>query len=332
MTTRYPIPVHTLVKTLDELLSHLGEAQVADLIRQADASIDFAEHDNWNGGTEYYVMTLRVPVAAFAAIDPRREEIEKLILEKLQLVSRGFGRDVITNVLIVPDAEVTRAPGAGLLSPSILQRIWEGDGLRLFLTHLAEDRIVATALKSQLVPFGVSSFVAHVDIEPNQEWQSEIERALSSMHALAVVLTPGISSSVWCHQEIGFALGSGVPVFPLRLGADPPGFIGTIQALSGSVQNVHDLASNLVDLVIKHPRTASVMREVLLNKFEHVSSWEDARLLNSRIVTITGFDEAQLARLEHTLIANTKVAEAWGVPQAIKQLVRKHRSSPNKMS
>jgi hypothetical protein len=327
MTDSYPIPVHTLIKTLDELFSLQGEGQIADILRQADTSIDLTDYDNWNGGTNYYVLKLHVPVATFAAIESEREEIEKTILQKVELTSREFDRDHIRSVIIVPDAHLTRGKSAGLLSPAILQRIWERDGLRLFLTHRAEDKVFAMGLKNQLAPLAVSSFVAHADIEPNQEWQSEIERALSSMHALAVILTPGISSSVWCQQEIGFALGSGVPIFPLRLGADPPGFISRIQALSGNPRNTNELANDLLDLLIKNPRTAYLMRESLLSEFERVSSWENARLLNSKIITITGFDEAQLVRLEHTLTANRKVAEAWGVPEAIKRLIAEHRSS-----
>lgn len=326
MTDAYPIPIQTIVKTIDELLSHQGEEQVADLLRQADASIDLTEQDGWNGGTDYYVINLHVPVVTFAAIESKRVEIEQLILQKVKLVCREFERDIIRNVIIVPDAHLTRTKGTGLLSPVILKRIWERDGLRLFLTHRAEDKILATKLKEQLATFGVSVFVAHEDIEPNQEWQSEIEKALSSMHALAALLTPGFATSIWCQQEIGFALGGGIPIFPLRLGADPPGFIGKTQALTGSPHKISELAGGLVDLLIKYPRTVSLMREHLLHAFERVWSWESARLLNSKLITMTGFEGAQLARLEHILTTNEKVQEAWGVPEAIKQLIAKHRA------
>ncbi len=323
--TEYPLPVHTLIKTLDELFRHLGKEDVADLIRQAEATIDFTGSDNWDGGTDFYTLSLHVPIASFAAIDSTRENIEHLILEKTKLAGRKFSGSIITQVLIVPDAELTRGTSSGLLSPTILQRIWEGQGLRLFLTHRAQDKLVATTLKKQLVTYGVFAFVAHEDIEPNQQWQGEIERALASMHGLAALLLPGIETSVWCQQEIGFALGSGIPIFPLRLGADPSGFIGQIQALSGNQARISELAGRLVDLLIMNAHTASVMRKSILNSFERVWSWENAKLLSAKIVTIPSFDEEQLVQLDNTTKRNVKVKEAWGVPEAIRQLIAQQR-------
>jgi hypothetical protein len=46
----YPVPVETLLQTLDELFSHLGQDRIAALLREADGSIEWEGHDNWNGG------------------------------------------------------------------------------------------------------------------------------------------------------------------------------------------------------------------------------------------------------------------------------------------
>jgi hypothetical protein len=326
MNEGYPVPVQTIVQTLGELLSHRGEDEISDMVRQAEASIDWTEHDNWNGGTEYYVMNLRVPVAAYASIEPRREAIEKLLLEKTSGITRQFDRNIIREVVITPDSRLSGQAGTAQLSPEVLKRIWEGGGLRLFLSHVSQLKVAASNLKGKLVPYGGSAFVAHEDIEPNLVWEAEIARALASMHALVAMVTPGFDNSVWCQQEIGFALGRGVPVIPLRLGADPRGFIGRIQAASGDPSKAEPLASAIVDLLIKHPRTTASVRECLVAEFEQVWSWENAKLLNGKIVTISGFDEAQLDRLERALTANQKVAEAWGVPDAIRRLLAAHRS------
>lgn len=321
----YPIPVQTIIQTIEELLANLGQEQFAELIRHAHANIDWESHDNWDGGTEYYVLNLRVPVATFAGIEPKRDAVEKLLLQKTKAITRQFDRDIISRVIIIPDSQLTGTPGAGQLFPEILSRIWEVGGLRLFVTHCSEDKRAAVALKRELVSYGVSAFVAHEDIEPNRTWQTEIERALASMHALAAMATPGFDASVWCQQEIGFALGRGVPVIPLRLGADPSGFLGHIQAFPGDTAKIVELGSCVVDALLKFDRTSAIMRESLVSTFERSTSWESARFLKTPLMTVSGFDAGQLARLEKALTTNEKVANAWGVPDAIKQLLAQHR-------
>ncbi|MBI4529543.1 MAG: toll/interleukin-1 receptor domain-containing protein [Deltaproteobacteria bacterium] len=327
MNENYPIPAQTLIQTLDELFSHLGEEEIAGLLRQAEASINWEGQDNWDGGRDFYCLNLKIPVPAFASIDSKRAAVENALLQKVGAVTRQFDRDVISRVIIVPDVRVTGAPGAGQLSPDILRRIWEGDGLRLFITHRAQDKLAAVELKTKVAPYGVSGFVAHQDIEPNQVWQSEIERALVSMHALVAMIIPGFDSSVWCHQEIGFALGRGVPVIPLRLGADPHGFIGRIQALNGDLSNIQGLASNLVDTLLKADQTSAMMREHLVLEFEHAKTWETARLLRPKLLTVTRFDGGQLTRIEKALTENQKVATAYGVPEAVNEFLAKQRRS-----
>ena len=321
----YPVPVETLLQTLDELFSHLGQDRIAALLREADGSIDWEGHDNWNGGIESYALNLKVPVAAFATVDAKRDAVEKLLLQKVGAVTRQFDRDVITSVRIIPESRTAaRSPNAQDLSPDVLRRIWERDGFRLFITHRAQDKSGAAELKAKLSPYGVCGFVAHQDIAPNQIWQSEIERALVSMHALAALITPGFDTSVWSQQEIGFALGRGVPVIPVRVGSDPHGFIARIQALSADLSNPTTMGSALVDTLLKDSRTAAMMRERLVREFESAKTWETARLLRPKIVLITEFSDAQLSRIEKALTENEKVATAYGVPEAIKQLLTRH--------
>ena len=80
--------------------------------------------------------------------------------------------------------------------------------------------------------FGISCFVAHSDIEPTRTWQKEIEKALFSMDVLIALMTEDFSDSNWTDQEIGVAIGRNVLILPIRMGADPYGFIGKYQAIS----------------------------------------------------------------------------------------------------
>jgi hypothetical protein len=62
---------------------------------------------------------------------------------------------------------------------------WEPFHFRLFLNHLSSFKKKAGLLQTALRRYGISAFVAHVDIEPTKEWLDEIEAGLYSMDALA---------------------------------------------------------------------------------------------------------------------------------------------------
>src|SRR5262249_42080402 len=79
---------------------------------------------------------------------------------------------------------------------------------RLFMSHLAIHEEFVGAVGANLGRYGVSSFVAHVSIEPSEEWQNVIESALRSCDAMAVFLHTGFHERYWCCQEVGVRIGA----------------------------------------------------------------------------------------------------------------------------
>lgn len=97
---------------------------------------------------------------------------------------------------------------------------------RLFISHTHQHRERAARLRNHLRTWGVHCFVAHDDIKPTDEWEHEIQIALGTCHALCALMTSDFVESKWCDQEIGCAVARAILVVPLKLGADPHGFIG----------------------------------------------------------------------------------------------------------
>jgi len=118
-------------------------------------------------------------------------------------------------------------------SSHIEPAFWRKGMFRLFISHLAGHRKWAGELQEALLPYGISSFVAHNDIEPTTEWQNQIETALSTCDALVALLHEKFHESKWTDQEVGFAMGRGVPVYSVHFGEAPYGFIGRFQAFNG---------------------------------------------------------------------------------------------------
>jgi hypothetical protein len=94
----------------------------------------------------------------------------------------------------------------------------ESTGLKLFISHISKDKDKATRLKTCLAPYAIDGFVAHEDIHPTLEWQTEIERALFSMDALVAVHTVGFSQSlgrIRILEKLGFTEIEGGPSGPI---------------------------------------------------------------------------------------------------------------------
>lgn len=154
-------------------------------------------------------------------------------------------------------ADLDLDPSGAIATASLGPRNWQRTtDLRLFISHISLHKDKATRLKDCLAPHGISGFVAHEDIYPTLEWQSEIERALYAMDAFLAMHTPGFSQSYWTQQEIGFAVARGVKIISLKMGEDPTGFISKRQALPRRNRTAEDVATDIGALLATDPLTS----------------------------------------------------------------------------
>src|SRR5579862_1047820 len=126
---------------------------------------------------------------------------------------------------------------------------------RLFVSHIANHKDKAMRLKACLAPYGIDAFVAHEDIEPTLEWQSEIEKALQVMDSFLAIHTVGFSKSIWTQQEVGYAVGRGVKIISLQMGENPTGFISKQQALARRNRTAEEIAAEVHSILSKDPMT-----------------------------------------------------------------------------
>ena len=315
----FPRTATEVANTLAELLGHQGEAQLAELVSSARPEIGIDQYDNWDGGTWYCTLHLEVSTSAFAAIETKLDETENALGEKLKKLFRNTSPYVLTRVAISAKAGTVSLQRTEPTSTEI-SRIWAPATLHLFVSHVSAHKDEVTLLKNALLHYGISGFVAHEDIEPNLEWQDEIELALGSMHALCALLTLDFHQSNWTDQEIGFALGRNVPVLSIRLGVSPYGFIGKNQGLRGNLKSLFASAAAIAEVLLRENRTKSLMRDSLVGALERAKSFASAKEIATMLATISGFSKGQLERLRTACIKNPQVRESWGVPEIIKNL------------
>jgi hypothetical protein len=222
--------------------------------------------------------------------------------------------------------ELAQHVGFGFDTPAV-QRIdppfWHKGMFRLFVSHLAAHRTFAGELQQGLRHFGISAFVAHNDIEATLEWQAQIETALATSDALVALLHDKFHQSKWTDQEIGFAMGRGIPVFGIRHGEDPYGFIGRFQAFNGKGKSAVELARELFDAYRKNKQTQRRMSEVVVGLFEQSDSFAEAKSRMGYVEQLEVWEPSFSSRIRNAVKSNSQVEGSWGVPDRVEQLIKK---------
>lgn len=200
---------------------------------------------------------------------------------------------------------------------------WRKGMFRLFLSHLSLHREFAAKVQEALLPYGISAFVAHNDIEPTLEWQVQIEVALTTADGLTAFLHSDFHASNWTDQEIGFAMGRGIPIFAVRLGQDPYGFIGRFQAFNGNGKSAKALAIELFDAYRKNKQTQKRMSEVLVKLFEESGSFAEAKMRIQHLEEMNTWDSSFSKRVRSAAESNTQINNSFGVPERVAGLLKK---------
>lgn len=122
---------------------------------------------------------------------------------------------------------------------------------------------------------------------------------LETMEVMLAFLTDDFHESIWTMQEVGYALGKGIPCISLKLERrDPPGFISHTQALRGSLTNLHGAAARVAALLAgalnKHDR----LQAALVTSFAQAPSFTDAMARFDRMASVVErLTEAELATI-----------------------------------
>lgn len=154
-----------------------------------------------------------------------------------------------------------------------VNQLWGKGSIRVFISHIAKHKLMAIELKERLTELGVASFVAHEDIEPTAEWQTEIERALFSMDIFVALLTEGFNESDWTDQEIGFALGRGAPIICVSRGKRPYGFIAKYQAIQWENKSGEQVADEILGVLLKTEELTSQAKDAFITAVSNAYSF-----------------------------------------------------------
>ncbi len=308
---KFPQKIDSYLVAAYELAKVDGNHLLAEILQSArpEFTLD-VWRDELDGCVHYHNLVLNIPVKLFKDVGKGKSEAEQRLQKLIESVSRDVYTERIHLLSLLPDVKNLEWRGpikSGRMVPTeTITRIWGTGRYKIFISHLAKEKALASDLKKQLSAFGCASFVAHEDIEPTTEWQGEIEGALHSMDCLVALMTEGFHESNWTDQEVGFALGRNLKVIPVRIGIYPYGFVGKIQAIRWTKSDVKNLGWQ----VFKRLPFFTTEEDAFIKAVESVDSFDDAVVLAKLLSDLAPLSEAGVKRIAEIAVANRFIHES----------------------
>lgn len=313
----FPVAVEQVAQTLIALMKNQKWDRYVWILEGSTPSIVYLGASNYGEYHDRWQLQFEVPIDRFATIEGELQTIEPELLEKVAKVTRGLQGHHVESVVLAPQLIAPIAKFAPPPPDADVERIYGQGKFRLFISHLSKDKVFLSELKEALAYRGVAAFLAHEDIEPTKLWQSEIELALRAMQAMVVFLVNGFNESKWTDQEVGWAMGRGVLVIPIKVDIDPYGFMGKYQALRGQREQAYPLADMIVDLLVRNPQTHDTMRAALVEAMVHSKSFGMSKMLRTLLMQMRDFTEVEKQSLVKAAEENGQVSGSFGVPEWI---------------
>lgn len=205
--------------------------------------------------------------------------------------------------------------------------LWGAGTVRIFLSHLATERALVGEVSADLSRIGLSSFVAHDNIEVTQEWQYEIERALRTADVLAGLAHPSFYESYWTQQEIGWALGREIPVVLIGLGEPPRGFPARVQAPmlgAASMTQPWRVASAIALWLTRDERWKDDVVAGLVHDLQSASSYSTARDAATRLQEVGALTQSVLDGIEHAYRSNDQLYPYHVGARVVEEILKSH--------
>jgi len=314
--SKYLLPrkIDHYLATLAKLYAQEGRREEEEILVNAQVRVQEEwSYDNWNGGTAGHALFLTLPESLYLGSVRRREDLQTEIrkdLNKVHNCQSEFIEELFIEMEELEDRDWRRGSGllqsgARIIAPDAATRVWGESGYRVFLSHKADVKKKTAKLKDDLAVFGASCFVAHEDIHPTKEWQEEIENALTSMDAFVALMTDNFHDSDWTDQEVGFALGRGVPLIAVKLGKNPYGFIAKFQALSCQWT---EAPVEIAKLLIRQPR----MLDAYITALPRCRSFDEGITLSQVLPNIRKLTDEQAARMATAFNDDPQLRGSWG--------------------
>ena len=197
--------------------------------------------------------------------------------------------------------------------------------IRVFVSYSSDDKYLAGDVKRILEQYGLTVFLAHDDIEPTFEWQTEIIKNLNECDVFIPILTRSFSNSEWTDQEVGMAFGLEKLIIPLKVDTDPYGFISKIQACKLDVEKPSRTCLKIIN-VLKVSKFRESLIDSLLHGLEEANSFASANQMIEVLKDIENLTGEQINHIVRIAIRNNQVRFSNQGIKFLKSIIDEHTS------
>jgi hypothetical protein len=287
-------------------------------------------YDRWDGGTWGHDIKLFLPpeIIRQIGLDEQKRIAQKLLIDLNDCANSVSNESFNAVHLELADESDPEFQGAVQLSKQTITNpdflsIWKPGHLRLFISHRDADKAKARELGESIESYGISAFVAHDTIEPMTRWQQEIEKGLETMEVMLAFITDDFHESVWTQQEVGYALGKGVPIVPVKFEhKDPVGFIGKTQALRGDFDKPAASASLIYKVLAEKLGQKWRLQQMLISAFNSSPDfYETKRRFDRMNEVITSLSDNEAESIQRAFSSNDQLYGAIYLDSRYNRLV-----------
>lgn len=198
----------------------------------------------------------------------------------------------------------------------------------LFISHKAEEKVAAANLKLALASLGIEAFVAHEDIKVTNEWGGEIECNLAQCDAFVYLPSSASNASDWCQQEVGWALGRGIPILALCFDKAPAAFLGRRQGYWVGNATFADVAKVVFEFLLPYLPASLRIADGLINQLLHSKYYDESNRLVDLINQLPLLTSSHVDALNVCIETNDQVSDAshGKLPDRIRKIIKEKTS------
>jgi hypothetical protein len=201
--------------------------------------------------------------------------------------------------------------------------------IRIFISYSSKDKKTVGSLKDSLEKIGFEVFLAHEDIKPSSEWQTEIVRNLKKCDIFIPFLSKKFKTSKWTDQEIGMAFVEGKFVIPLQVDRPPYGFIEKYQSQklckSKGELDFDETAKEITKIIVNAKRFKNDMKEFVISNLLNSQHWHEAK---ARVIFLEYFDTfsvKEVNRIVDGAIKNFEIHAEFTSERVLKRFIDKYQ-------
>ena len=187
--------------------------------------------------------------------------------------------------------------------------------MQVFLSYREDEegKEYASALREELAILGINTIMASRSIRPGAVWAQTILEHLETSSALLCIASRGYTESPWCQQEIGWAIGHGIPVLWMCYDSKEHsvGFLMDKQELDvPDPSSQAETAREIGTWLAAQEKTREEARATFIRALADSSTYRQTRDIVYALATLDSLTDDEWQQIDEAAATNRQVREA----------------------